>query len=263
MENVKQGGTINISDISRIPPEAEAEKKILESQDIKSILVLPVRGNKRQEGFIGFDNVREAKYWKDEDISILTITAATIGKAIEIRKCYVVYQQRESPCHWCPSLRVIETGEVHSEIIPCPSEENPTGWIYLTAFPLKYSTGHVTGIIEHITDCKAAERALEIANKKLQLLSGITRHDILNQVTGLTGYTELLSEVLPDDPEMQKYIDRITEATSLTMPSGTVSNVTEISITCREEDENGSVVIRSINAGADFCLQKGGQPKEE
>jgi len=64
------------------------------------------------------------------------------------------------------------------------------------------------------TERKAAERALEITNKKLQLLSGITRHDILNQVTGLGGYTDLLSEVLPDDPDMREYIDRITKATS-------------------------------------------------
>jgi len=44
--------------------------------------------------------------------------------------------------------------------------------------------------------------------------SSITRHDILNQITGLAGYIGLLGEVLPDDPEMRKYIDRITKATS-------------------------------------------------
>ncbi|MGC9435905.1 MAG: sensor histidine kinase [Methanomicrobiales archaeon] len=69
-------------------------------------------------------------------------------------------------------------------------------------------------LLQEITDRKAAERALEVANKKLQILSGITRHDILNQVNALAGYTDLLGGVLPDDPEMQDYIDGITKATS-------------------------------------------------
>ncbi|MBW2675867.1 MAG: PAS domain S-box protein, partial [Deltaproteobacteria bacterium] len=180
-----------------------------------------------------------------------------------------------------------------------------------TASPLYDKSGRVVGAIESIRDIterKAAEHALEMANKKLQLLSGVTRHDILNQITGLAGYTDLLGEVLPDDPDMRKYIDRITKATSaierqITFtrdyehlgvdPSGwqcvadaaeraasvyadrgvNVSigtgaleifadpmvekvflnlfdnavrhgeHVTEISVTCREEDGDGSVVI--------------------
>ncbi len=86
-----------------------------------------------------------------------------------------------------------------------------------TASSLYDNSGRVVGAIESIrdiTDRKAAERALEMANKKLQLLSGVTRHDILNQVTALAGYTDFLGEVLPDDPEMRNYIDRIAEATS-------------------------------------------------
>ncbi|MEA2033895.1 MAG: PAS domain S-box protein, partial [Euryarchaeota archaeon] len=70
------------------------------------------------------------------------------------------------------------------------------------------------GFVRDITDRKAAERALDVTNKKLQLLSSITRHDILNQVAALAGYTDLLNGVLPDEPEIRKYIDRITKATS-------------------------------------------------
>ncbi len=65
-----------------------------------------------------------------------------------------------------------------------------------------------------ITDRKQAQDALNKVNEKLNLLSSVTRHDILNQITALAGYTDLLSDVLPDDPEMQKYIDRIMKATS-------------------------------------------------
>lgn len=47
-----------------------------------------------------------------------------------------------------------------------------------------------------ITDRKKAEESLALASKKLNLLSSITRHDILNQVTVLLGYLDIVS----DDP---------------------------------------------------------------
>ena len=50
-----------------------------------------------------------------------------------------------------------------------------------------------------ITDRKHADAALYQANKKLNLLSSITRHDILNQLTVLVGNLELLQRKLPDN----------------------------------------------------------------
>jgi PAS domain S-box-containing protein len=54
-----------------------------------------------------------------------------------------------------------------------------------------------------ITERKQAEFALALANRKLNLLSRITRHDILNQLAILQGYLEL-SSTLPDLPAAQK-----------------------------------------------------------
>ncbi|MEA3241691.1 MAG: PAS domain S-box protein, partial [Pseudomonadota bacterium] len=86
------------------------------------------------------------------------------------KKCYQVYQQRQSPCPWCPALPSIETGETHSEIVPYPSEDNPTGWIELFTFPIKDEKGHVTGVIEYvkdITERKRAEQQLHNEREKL------------------------------------------------------------------------------------------------
>ena len=57
--------------------------------------------------------------------------------------------------------------------------------------------GDVTGAIESIRDItsqKMAEEALLIANRKLNLLSSITRHDILNKVMVSKAYLILLEE---------------------------------------------------------------------
>jgi len=52
------------------------------------------------------------------------------------------------------------------------------------------------GIIRDISKRKKAEEALKSALKKLNMLSSITRHDILNQIMGLRAYLELSQEDL-------------------------------------------------------------------
>ncbi|MFA4850113.1 MAG: PAS domain S-box protein [Methanoregula sp.] len=61
------------------------------------------------------------------------------------------------------------------------------------------------GITRDISERKQVEEALRLANKKLKLLSGITRHDISNQVTGLQNYLALV-ELKPADPSYKKYL---------------------------------------------------------
>jgi signal transduction histidine kinase len=50
------------------------------------------------------------------------------------------------------------------------------------------------GVAVDITERKKAEDALHLANRKLNLLTSITRHDINNQLTVLQAYCELLEE---------------------------------------------------------------------
>ncbi|WP_440945753.1 histidine kinase N-terminal 7TM domain-containing protein [Methanosarcina sp. T3] len=65
-------------------------------------------------------------------------------------------------------------------------------------------------MIHDITEIYRYQEALKQANKKINLMSNITRHDILNQVNVLSGYTELISEMLPSDvkgdPRISKYL---------------------------------------------------------
>jgi len=64
------------------------------------------------------------------------------------------------------------------------------------------------GIVRDITERKAMERAVREANRKLALLSSITRHDIVNQLTILKGFTQLAA-AKERDPEISGYLARI------------------------------------------------------
>jgi PAS domain S-box-containing protein len=47
------------------------------------------------------------------------------------------------------------------------------------------------GILRDVTERKRAEDAIELANKKMNLMNNITRHDILNTITGLFGFVDM------------------------------------------------------------------------
>jgi PAS domain S-box-containing protein len=75
-----------------------------------------------------------------------------------------------------------------------------------TVFPVELRTTVITGedgvpqgmwaIIRDISQRKKTEEALKEALKKLNMLSSITRHDILNQIMGLRAFLELSKEDL-------------------------------------------------------------------
>lgn len=73
-------------------------------------------------------------------------------------------------------------------------------------------------LIENIldlTEYKRVEEALREANRKVRILSGITRHDITNQLCALDAYCELLEEHLQDDPEGSKISHAIEECSTI------------------------------------------------
>lgn len=86
--------------------------------------------------------------------------------------------------------------------------------ISLTVSPIRDVEGVVVGassIARDITDAKRMEEGLFLANKKLNLLNSITRHDILNQLMGLRAYLELSKESAKE-PEFIEYIQKEEQA---------------------------------------------------
>lgn len=62
-----------------------------------------------------------------------------------------------------------------------------------------------------ITDNKLSREALTQANKKLNLLNNVTRHDILNQLTALLGYIELAKQDATD-PRQREFLNKEEQA---------------------------------------------------
>lgn len=83
IKKLSDGEIINISDVSKMPLEASAEKEILEYQSVKSIFVLPVVIKQSLVGFIGFDNVLSTEDWSMDDIDLLSTTVSVFSYALD------------------------------------------------------------------------------------------------------------------------------------------------------------------------------------
>ena len=85
---------IHIPRVADLPPEAQAEKEILQAQDIQSLIVMPLIYRKTLIGFLGFDSVRVAKTWNDDDVALLKIVGEIIAGALERKRVEIALRQQ-------------------------------------------------------------------------------------------------------------------------------------------------------------------------
>jgi len=87
-------------------------------------------------------------------------------------------------------------------------------WVQSDKVPLFDDNGEVIGVLivsTDITERKTVKDAISNANHKLNLLSGITRHDIGNELQIMFGYLGFVKED-NQNPQIEEYIDKIYES---------------------------------------------------
>ncbi|MFA4859839.1 MASE3 domain-containing protein [Methanoregula sp.] len=116
-------------------------------------------------------------------------------------------------------------------------------WVRWTDRAIFNADGKITeyqSVGRDITKLKEAGEALGLAHRKLALLSSITRHDLLNQLTALKSYIELLKNA-PRDSDPKGYLDKME----------TISEVIEEQITFTKDYETmgmSSPVWQAVSA---------------
>jgi PAS domain S-box-containing protein len=127
------------------------------------------------------------------------------------RPCYEIVHHSGLPPQSCPHQLLLADGRDHTQEI---HEDILNGDFLVTASPLRDASGIITGsvhVLHDITEPKRAEKALQLAVKKLNMLSSITRHDILNQLMILGGYLAISKESVTG-PEILGFIQKEEEA---------------------------------------------------
>lgn len=94
LEKIKSGKEIFFPRVSQIPMDRREERRILQDQDIKSIIAVPLVWKDSMRGILCFDSLLEEKDWIKEDVYLLKMLSGAISSAIERRE--VEEQQKKS-----------------------------------------------------------------------------------------------------------------------------------------------------------------------
>lgn len=111
--------------------------------------------------------------------------------------------------------KTVSTGQSTLTIFRVRDRSGTIHWFEDNGSALTDASGNVigiSGILRDITDRRTADDALVRANRQLNLLGGITRHDILNKVSVILGYLEIAKESVKD-PELGGYLEKVESAT--------------------------------------------------
>mgnify|MGYP006276538145 CR=1 FL=1 len=92
MKQIRSDQVIHIPRVDQLPEEASAEKEILEAQDIRSLIVIPLSTGSIPFGYIGFDAVRNTSNWQPDTVSVLKLAGGVIANALHRQKIEKVIQ---------------------------------------------------------------------------------------------------------------------------------------------------------------------------
>jgi len=88
---------VHIPAVAALPAEARAERDEFAAQGIKSLLCLSLVNSKSEIfGFLGFDAVRKARSYSEQEIEMLQVTADILASALERNRVEAALQRSEA-----------------------------------------------------------------------------------------------------------------------------------------------------------------------
>jgi len=79
-EKLLKNEIVHVPKVTQLPPEAELEKDIYETQGVKSLIQVPIIHNDTPIGYLGFESSQDEKTWDKDETDILKILAKLFAK---------------------------------------------------------------------------------------------------------------------------------------------------------------------------------------
>lgn len=139
---------------------------------------------------------KRAGFSSPEEMIGLNIAQALYADPRE-RKRFLAVLEKNRSVHEYPLLLRNRSGQTYPVMASSHYYYSPEGKVL-----------GVEGIVHDVTHIRQAEDALREANRKLNLLNSITRHDVANQLTVLQGYSQL-AMIRNSDPVTGDFLRKI------------------------------------------------------
>ena len=81
-----KGNTVIINDVESMPPGQEEDKKDFLSEEIKSLLSIPLAGGGKVFGCFGLDHVNQKHLWAEDQVNLLQVVAELFAGALARHK---------------------------------------------------------------------------------------------------------------------------------------------------------------------------------
>lgn len=118
------------------------------------------------------------------------------------KKCYAAFYGFDKKCEWCPTRKVLKTGEEHSVTVPYPAE-GPQKWFHLLASPVYDAEGNIVQVVESARDITSRMNA----DKEKDELMRELNHRVKNNLLMISALIRLKDDSLGPEVDLSD-IDR-------------------------------------------------------
>ncbi len=162
-ERLISGPFFQISSVENLPLEASAEKQLFQSQQIQSLVIVPMLFRGKLFGFLGFDSVKHEKTWSEEDIRLLQMAGEIFVNGFERQQ--VEENLRKSEAAKVDAFR--QSDALKTALLSLVSHELRT--------PLTAIKASIAGLIELSRQdaSKVQQEFLQGINQEIDFLNGL------------------------------------------------------------------------------------------
>ncbi|MCU0632042.1 MAG: PAS domain S-box protein [Methanolinea sp.] len=200
------GKPATLGTLHNVMEDRERERVLRESEErYRSVI------EKIHEGFVRADIEGRIVMASPSAARILGYTTADEMIGMPMDAIYLFQEDRRVLLDQIRKYNAVDEYEVEFK-----RKDGSTFWGSLDAHLLFYENGEASGteaVIRDITERKNMENAIREANRKLNLLNSITRHDVANQLTILQGFIQV-AEMHNPDPVLAEYLSRMEDTAS-------------------------------------------------
>jgi len=154
---------IQIPSVANLPDEASTEKREFQSQQIQSLVIVPMVWREKLFGFLGFDSVKQEKLWSEEDIRLLHMAGEIFVNGFE--RNMIEANLRKSEADKVEAFR--QSDALKTALLSLVSHELRTP---LTA--IKASVAGLTGFSEQGRS-PVEQEFLQSINEEIDYLNGL------------------------------------------------------------------------------------------